>query len=132
MNAFIIECPNRPGEVARISEACAGRGVNISSIGSVAWGEQGAIGILTSDEARTREALEGAGCTFREAEVVEFALANRPGTLAEASRNLANAGVNIEFLTFTGMRDGDVLAAAAVDNVPAARQALSQFASAPA
>ena len=124
MTAFLIKSQNRPGEIARITEAVAKQGINITSLASVAWGDTGAIGLLTADEMGTKGALDKAGLKYKEVETIEFAVANKPGTLAEATRKLANAGVNIEFLAPTGMRGNEVMVTAAVDNAPAARQAL--------
>jgi hypothetical protein len=64
--------------------------------------------------------------TVHEYELVSFRLPDRPGTLAEASQRLASAGIDIEFLVPTGYAGGEVTLAAGVDNVPLARQALSQ------
>jgi hypothetical protein len=84
--------------------------------------------VITGDAESTREALEATGMTFHEYELVSFRLPDRPGTLAQASQRLANAGVNIEFLVPTGYSGGEVALAAGVDNVALARQALSQVA----
>jgi len=130
MIGFLVECANRPGEIARVSQAIAERDVNITASCSLAWGEHGAIGVITSDAERTREALAATGMTVHEYELVSFRLPDRPGTLAEASQRLASAGVDIEFLVPTGYSGGEVTLAAGVDNVPLARQALSQVAAA--
>jgi hypothetical protein len=127
MHAYIVECLNKPGELARVTEAVAAKGINLTSSSTLAWGEKGATGFLTNDEPGTRTALEQAGVAHREVEVVSFDLPDRPGTLADASRRLASAGVNIEFLVPTGTRAGRITFAAAVDNVPAAQQALSDL-----
>jgi len=127
MHAFIVECLNKPGELARVTEAVAAKGINLISSSTLAWGEMGAIGFLTNDEPGTRTALEQAGLAHREVEVVSFDLPDRPGTLADASRRLATAGVNIEFLVPTAFSGGRVTFAAAVDNVPAAQQALGDL-----
>jgi len=132
MIAFIVESENRPGEIARVSEALAEKGINITAIGSVAWGARGAIGLMTSDEEGTRDALERAGLSCGEVDTVEIRLPDKPGTLAEVSRSLANAGVNIEFLATSGMSGGEVTLVAAVDNVPLARTALGTAVSTPA
>ncbi len=124
MTAFIIESENRPGEIARVSEAIAEKGINITTLGCIAWGERGALGLVTSDPDETRDALDRAGMVYREVETVEFHLPDRPGTLAEASRKLASAGVNIEFLVPSGRSGGEVTLIAGVDNVPQAQQAL--------
>lgn len=130
MIGFLVECANRPGEIARVSQAIAEKDVNITASCSLAWGDHGAIGVITSDAESTREALEATGMTFHEYELVSFRLAQRPGTLAEASERLASAGVDIEFLVPTGYSGGEVTLAAGVDNEPLARQALSQVAAA--
>lgn len=124
MTAFIIEAENRPGEIARICEALGEQGINITAFGSIAWGDRGAIGLMTADDGLARDAFDKAGLSYHEVETVEFRLDDRPGTLAEVSRNLANAGVNVEFLVASGMDGGQVLVTAGVDNVPAARQTL--------
>jgi len=127
MHAFIVECLNKPGELARVAEAVAAKGINLISSSTLAWGEKGAIGFLTNDEPGTPTALEQAGLSYRGVEVVSFDLPDRPGTLADASRRLATAGVNIEFLVPTAISGGRVTIAAAVDNVPAAQQALGEL-----
>jgi len=127
MHAFIVECLNKPGELARVTEAVAAKGINLTASSTLAWGEKGAIGLLTNDEPGTRTALEQAGLAYREVEVVSFDLPDQPGTLADASRRLATAGVNIEFLVSTGRSAGRITLAAAVDNVPAAQQALGDL-----
>jgi hypothetical protein len=86
------------------------------------------MGVLTNDEQGTRSAFDDAGISYREVELVSFAIPDRPGTLAEASRRLADAGVNIELLLPTGMSGSDVSIAAGVDNAAAARDALKEFA----
>jgi hypothetical protein len=128
MNGFIIECANQPGEIARVSEAIAAKGINITASTSLAYGDRGAIGLLTNDEQGTRAALDDGGIGYREVELVGFTLPDRPGTLADASRRLANAGVNIELLVPTAMGGGEVALAAGVDNASVARDALKEFA----
>lgn len=124
MLAFIVESENRPGEIARVSEALAEEDINITAVGCVAWGDRGAFGLMTTDEPGTRDAFDRAGVTYRELDAVEFRLADRPGTLAEASRKLADAGVNVEFLAATGIAGGEVTLVVGVDNVPMAQRAL--------
>jgi hypothetical protein len=127
MHAFIVECLNKPGELARVTEAVAAKGINLTSSSTIAYGEKGAIGFLTNDEAGTRSALEQASIAHREVEAVSIELADQSGTLADASRRLATAGVNIEFLVPVAMGGGRITLAAAVDNVPAAQQALGEL-----
>lgn len=127
MNAFIVACENKPGKLARVAKAVAAKGVNITSASTLAWGDQGVIGLVTDDESGTRQALDDGGFAYQESEAVSFRLEDRPRRLAEACRRLANAGVNIEFLVPTGMAGGEVTVAAAVDHVASAREALREL-----
>jgi hypothetical protein len=128
MNAFIIEVQNRPGELARIAETVAEKGINITGVTGATVGSQGAVTIITNDEAGTRSALQGIDCTFREIELVSASIENRPGTLAAATRRLADAGVNIETLLATGADGGKVQLAIGVSDPAAARSALGELA----
>jgi hypothetical protein len=128
MNAFIVELQNKPGELARLAEAIAQKGINITALAGSTVGDQGAISILTNDEAGTRSAIQGIGCTFREIELVSASLEDRPGTLAMAARRLGDAGVNIESLFATGMDGGKITMAIGVTDAAAARSALGELA----
>jgi hypothetical protein len=111
MNAFLVDISNKPGEIARVAEAIAAKGVNITAIGGSACGDSGVVTVMTGDDPATRSALQSAGITFREIEAVEVPLAHQPGTLARASRRLAEAGINIEAVMATGMQGNDVTVA---------------------
>lgn len=126
MNAFVVELQNQPGELARLAEALGERGINITAIGAVTSGSAGGIGLLTNDEAGTREALSRAGISVREIPLVSVSLEHRPGTLAEVARRLADAGVNVELLLATGMAGQNVTVAMGVDNIEAAQQIVGQ------
>jgi hypothetical protein len=128
MKAFVIELENKPGGLATAAEALAERGINIENVAGVTCGTDGVIGLITNDEAGTRSALDGRGIGFREIELISAALENRPGTLGDAARRLASAGINIELLLPTGMEGGKVSVAFGVDDASAARQALGELA----
>jgi hypothetical protein len=127
MNGFIIECANKPGEIARVNEAIAARCINIGSSASLAFGDRGAIGLVTNNEQATRKALDEAGIGYRQVEVVSVALPDKPGTPADPSRRLAHAGVNVELLMPTRIGGGEVVLAAGVENAAAARDALKEL-----
>ena len=125
MNAFIVDLSNQPGELAKITEAIAHKGINITSFSGVTCGGSGAIALLTNDEAGTRRALGDAGYRAREIEVVTASLEHRPGTLAEVARKLADAGINIEAALPTGMVGSNVTVAFATDQPAKARSLLA-------
>lgn len=125
MNAFLIDLENRPGALAGVAEAVAGRGINITAVAGVGFGGSGAVVLTTDDDAGTRSALEAGGFRYRSLAVVSVALEHRPGTLAEAARKLADAGVNVEAAFPTGMADGKVMIGFAVADPAAAGRALA-------
>lgn len=129
MNAFIVELENSPGSLAAVAAATSERGINITGIAGVTVGSQGAIALVTNDEAGTRSCLDAAGFQYREIGLVSAALEDRPGSLADAARRLADAGVNIEALLPTGMDGSRISVAFGVDDVEAARRALGTLAS---
>jgi hypothetical protein len=126
MNAFIVELKNKPGELARATEAIAQKGINILGFTGATCGDSGSIVLLTNDEAGTKRALDDAGFRPREVELVVTSLANQPGSLAMTARRLADAGVNIETALPIGMEGGKVSLAFATDNPSRARQLIGE------
>ena len=127
MNAFIVDLKNKPGEVARVTEAIAQKGINITGFSGAVCGDSGSVTLVTNDETGTKRALTESGKTFREIELVTVTLADRPGTLAAAARALANAGINIEAAIPTGMSEGKAHVAFATDNPSKAKEALREW-----
>ena len=129
MNAFIIDLDNRPGSLADVTAAIAEKGINITSVAGATGTGTGTIAVATNDEEATRSALQGAGANFREVGLASGALEHRPGSLAETTRQLADAGVNSEAILPMGMEGNKITVAFGVDNVEAARSVLGQGAS---
>jgi len=118
MNAFLVDLENKPGELARVAEVIAAKGVNITAVSGSTCGSSGRVALMASDDAATRIALGEARCTFSEMEVTVATLIHEPGSLAKACRRLADAGVNVEALMPIGMQGSDVQVAF-VTNEPA-------------
>jgi hypothetical protein len=123
MNAFLVVLLNQPGELARLAETIAHKGINITGLTGAA---SGAVCLMTNDEEGTRRALIDAHYLPREIELVPVTLADQPGTLAEAARRLGDAGINIEALLPTGRSDGAITVAVATDNPDKTRMVLGQ------
>lgn len=103
MKDLTITLEDRPGQVASIGEALGNAGVNIEGICGVTHQGVGIIHILVEDAAAARSALEGAGISVEgegDPLVSELPSGNvdRPGTLGEMARAVANAGVNFQVL----------------------------------
>lgn len=123
MNAFVIELKNIPGEMVRVTETLAEKGINVLPCG-FGTADQFLLGLVAADEDRSRTALKGAGIPFRELPVVTVSLEDRPGTAAATNRVLADRGVNIEAFFPVGCEEGRYTFALCVDDVETARRAL--------
>jgi hypothetical protein len=122
MDDLTVILEDRPGELARLGETTGNAGINIEGMCAMTGEGRGVIHILVDDGARARAVLEEAGMGVadqREALVVD--IEDRPGTLGEAARRLADANVNIE-LAYTTF--GGVKLVVATDDLDAARAAI--------
>src|SRR5215204_4763931 len=97
MSAFTVQLESQPGELARLCEAMAARGVNIV-LSAVAHGHLGTVAFVVDDERAARAALEDAAIEFTERPALTVRMENRPGAGGETFRRLAEAGVNLEVL----------------------------------
>lgn len=122
MIAFIVDLEDKPGELARVTEAIAQKGINITAFSGATAGGRGAVILATNDEEGTRRALADAGCQVTESELVATSLEHRPGSLAGAARKLADAGINIQGALPMGMSEGKVSLAFATDQPAKARE----------
>jgi len=124
MSAFTVELKNQPGELARLCEAMAAKGVNIILCGTTR-GDTGMIALIADDEGAARTALEATGFGFTERQALTVRMENRPGAGAATLRKLADANVNMELLLPVRISEEQFFAVLCVDNVDAARNALA-------
>ena len=127
MNAFIVDLKNTPGELAKVTESIAQKGIDITGFSGATCGDSGTLAFITNDETATQRTLSEGQWKFHRVELVEVSLANRPGSLAEVARRLAKAGVNIEAALPTGMAGSNVHVAFATDNPAKAKEALGDL-----
>lgn len=123
MSAFTIQLKNQPGELARLCDAMAGRGVNLV-LCATSHGDSGTIAFIVDDEATGRTALDAAGIEYTERPALTVRMDNVPGAGAVTFRNLAKAGVNVELLLPVRISSEQFFAVLCVDNVQAATDAL--------
>lgn len=124
MILFTVDLKDQPGELARLADAIAKKGINIESITGATSTGSGTVAILTNDEGATRTALGEAGYAARETEIATAQLEHKPGTLAAAAKKLADAGINISAVLPIGMADGKVGVAFATDQPAKAKEIL--------
>jgi hypothetical protein len=126
MHAFLVELENKAGELARITEAIAAKGIDIKAVSGSTCGSSGSLALMTDDEAKTRTVLTETRSKFREIEVTETSIAQAPGSLAKVARRLADGGVNVEALVATGMAGNEVTVAFVTSDPAKARTILSR------
>jgi hypothetical protein len=100
---------DEPGQLARLGTSTGAVGVNIEGMCAFTGEGRGIIHVLVADEAAARAvaALEEAGMgVVDQREVLVVDIDDRPGSLGELARELADANVNIELIytTFGGVR----------------------------
>ena len=122
---FIVEATNRPGELARVADVLAQRGINIEAW-SLGHGSTGALAFLGHDERGIKSALTSEGINYKEVPCLTIWLENKPGTVAKTAKRLFDAGVNIDFFAPVEYKtDGRATVAIGVDDIDAARTVLS-------
>jgi hypothetical protein len=125
MSAFTVELKNQPGELARLCDAMAARGVNLIVCGT-SHGDSGTVAFIADDEAAARTTLEGAGIEFTERPALTVRMDNVPGAGAATFRKLANARVNLDLLLPVRVSNEQFFAVICVDDVDAASRALGE------
>ena len=120
MHDLVIDIDNTPGALAEVAAAISDAGVNLAAATCVGAADRAELHILVPHAEAVRHALGIAHLgVSREHEVAVVDVADRPGALADITRKVAAAGVNLEIVyVATGNRlvlgaaDMDVLRAA--------------------
>ena len=90
---------DQPGTLATMGEVLGQAGINIDGMCGFLVEGKGEIHILVRNGSAARRVLENAGINARNVRpVLVRDLDNKPGTLGEAARKLADAGVNLDLL----------------------------------
>jgi hypothetical protein len=96
---LVIDIENTPGALARVAAAISDAGVNISAATCVGAGERAELHILVPHAGAARHALAITHVQVtREREVVVVDVEDRPGVLADLTRKIARAGVDLDLV----------------------------------
>jgi hypothetical protein len=116
-----IDIQNTPGALAEVAAAISDAGVNIAAATCVGPGERAELHVLVphAEAARHLLAISHVAVT-REREVVVIEVEDRPGVLADLTRQIARAGVNLD-LVYVATRNRVVFGA---PDLPALKAAL--------
>ena len=97
---LVIELENAPGALAKVATAISDAGVNIAAATCLGNGQTAELHILVPHSEPVRRALaniHGPAVT-REREVVVVQAQDRPGELAELTRKISSAGINLDIV----------------------------------
>src|SRR2546421_5554872 len=93
---LVIDIENTPGALAQVAAAISDAGVNIAAATCIGSGELAELHILVphAEAAKHSLAISHIAVT-REREVVVVDVEDRPGVLADLTRKIARAGINL-------------------------------------
>ena len=96
---LVIDIENTPGALAEVAAAISDAGVNIAAATCVGPADRAELHILVprAEAAKHALAISHVAVT-REREVVVVQVEDRPGVLADLTRKIARAGVNLDLV----------------------------------
>jgi hypothetical protein len=119
---LVIEIENVPGALAEVAAAISDAGVNIAAATCIGSGQQAELHILVPHPGAARHSLAISHLAIsREREVVVIDVEDRPGVLADLTRTIAKAGVDLD-LVYVATRNRVVFGATDLKGLKAALQ----------
>jgi hypothetical protein len=117
---LVIDIENTPGSLAEVAAAISDAGVNIAAATCLGAGERAELHILVPHAEAARHSLAISHLAVsREREVVVVDVEDRPGVLADLTRKIAKAGIDLD-LVYVATRNRVVFGAPDVDALRAA------------
>jgi hypothetical protein len=122
---LVIDIENTPGALAQVAAAISDAGVNIAAATCVGPAERAELHILVPHAEAAKHALAISHVAVtREREVVVVDVEDRPGVLADLTRKIARAGVNLD-LVYVATQNRLVLGAPDLSGLQAALETSS-------
>jgi len=117
---LVIDIENSPGALAQVAALISDAGVNIAAATCIGTGDRAELHILVphAEAARHSLAISHVAVT-REREVVVVDVEDRPGVLADLTRQIAKAGVDLD-LVYVATRNRVVFGAGDLEGLRAA------------
>jgi len=116
---LVIEIKNEPGALARVAAAVSDAGVNLAAATCLGATDDVELHILVPHPEAAMHALALSQLAVsREREVVVVDVEDRPGVLADLTRRVARAGIDID-LVYVATKNRLVFGAADLDGLKA-------------
>src|SRR6478609_10184315 len=117
---LVIDIENTPGALAQVAAAISDAGVNIAAATCLGPGDRAELHILVPHAGAAKHALAISHLAVnREREVVVVEVEDHPGVLADLTRKIAKAGVDLD-LVYVATRNRVVFGAPDLDALRAA------------
>lgn len=117
---LVIEIDNEPGALARVAAAISDAGVNLAAATCVGTADRVELHVLVPYAEAAKHALAISHLAVsREREVVVVDVEDRPGVLADLTRKVARAGVDLD-LVYVATRNRLVFGSADLEGLKAA------------
>jgi hypothetical protein len=117
---LVIDIDNTPGALADVAAAISDAGVNIAAATCLGPGERAELHILVPHAEAVRHLLAISHLAVsREREVVVVEVEDHPGVLADLTRRIAKAGIDLD-LVYVATRNRVVFGAPDLDGLRAA------------
>ena len=117
---LVIEIENEPGALAKVAAAISDAGVNLAAATCVGTAERVELHVLVPHAEAARHALAISHLAVtREREVVVVEVEDRPGVLADLTRKVARAGVDLD-LVYVATRNRLVFGSGDLESLKAA------------
>ncbi|MDD5083242.1 MAG: hypothetical protein PHU08_07725, partial [Dehalococcoidales bacterium] len=104
---FSVYLENRVGALAEICKLISDCAINLLAICAVDTVEEAVLRIVAEDEAGTLAALKKAGFRVVQTDVFLIELDNVPGATGSMATQLANAGINIDYIYASAHPSGE-------------------------
>jgi hypothetical protein len=117
---LVIDIENRPGALAQVATAISDAGVNLAAATCLGAGERAELHILVPHAGAVEHLLGISNLAVtRKREVVVVDVEDRPGVLADLTRKIAAAGVDLD-LVYIATRNRVVFGAPDIEALKAA------------
>ena len=117
---LVIDIDNTPGALAEVAAAISDAGINIAAATCIGPGDRAELHILVPHAESARHLLGISHLAVsREREVVVVDVEDRPGVLADLTRKIAKAGVDLD-LVYIATRNRVVFGSRNLDGLRAA------------
>lgn len=125
MKQLTVITDDTVGRLADISYVLGRSKINIESISVGIVGGKALIYLTLKDDARAKQLLEASGYQVAASDVFLVKLPDTPGALADLTKQMADAGINIENVHIVAKGEGYVVDSFRVDKPAKAQKILA-------